>query len=141
MLSTLLVLVTVILAGWAVAYSLRPPRPPRDPQQSWEHWLEASGLRPVIPRMAPVCEATAAAGRDPREVDRAAMGRTRDGCPLVVAQLVGGEVLVGARRSGPVPSDRATDVRDGWQLTVAAGPVERVWEAADWVRNGPPVLR
>ena len=56
------------------------------------------------------------------------MGRARDGAPLVVATLVDGAVLVAARRTGPVPSDRLTDVRAGWQVAVLPGPVEAAFD-------------
>ena len=101
--STLLMLLVVALAGWAVASLLRSPPSTRDPQQDWEFWLEASGMRPVIPRTRPVAEAASAIGRPASEVHRAAMGRAGDQALLVIAQLVGGETLIAAQRFGPLP--------------------------------------
>jgi hypothetical protein len=139
--STVLMLLVVVLAGWAVASVLRAPRPGRDPQVAWEHWLESSGLRPVLPRTRPVARAATASGRRPAEVQRAAMGRAADGAPVVVAQLVDGAVLVAARRPGPVPSDAASSVADGWQLQLTSGDVEDAWAAATWLRSGPSPAR
>lgn len=135
--STVLMLLVVVLAGWAVASLLRAPRPPRDPQVAWEHWLESSGLRPVLPRTRPVAEAASALGRHPAEVQRAAMGRASDGAPVVVAQLVDDTVLVAARRSGPVPTDAATTVGDGWQLRLTGEDLATAWDDAGWLRTGP----
>lgn len=139
--STVLMLLVVVLAGWAVASLLRAPRRGTDPQMAWEHWLEASGLRPVLPRTRPVAEAATAAGRHPAEVQRAALGRAGDGAVVVVAQLVEGTVLVAAQRSGPVPSDAATNVEAGWQLRLAGDDLERAWADAEWLRTGHAPIR
>jgi hypothetical protein len=139
--STVLMLLVVVLAGWAVASVLRAPRPGPDPQAAWEHWLESSGLRPVLPRTRPVAEAATALGRHPAEVDRAAMGRAGDQSILVVAQLVDGTVLVAAQRPGPVPTDAATAVVDGWQLRLTADRLDDAWRDARWLRTGPATAR
>lgn len=139
--STVLMLLVVVLAGWAVASVLRAPRPRPDPQTAWEHWLESSGLRPVLPRTRPVAEAATALGRHPAEVDRAAMGRAGDQSILVVAQLVDGTVLVAAQRPGPVPTDAATAVVDGWQLRLTANGLDDAWRDARWLRTGPATAR
>lgn len=133
--STVLMLLVVVLAGWAVASALRAPRGAPDPQVEWEHWLEASGLRPVLPRTRPVAEVAAALSRHPSEVVRAAMGRASDNSPLVVAQLADGSVLVAARRAGPVPTDEATAV-NGWQIRLTTDRLERAWARAQWLRGG-----
>ncbi len=133
--STLLMLLVVALAGWAVASLLRSPAPTRDPQQDWEFWLEASGMRPVIPRTRPVAEAASAIGRPASEVHRAAMGRAGDQALLVIAQLVGGETLIAAQRSGPLPPGVA-NVADGWQYVITPAPVEVAWARAGWLRTG-----
>lgn len=139
--STVLMLLVVVLAGWAVASALRAPRPGPDPQTDWEHWLEASGLRPVLPRTRPVAEAATALGRHPSEVQRAAMGRAADGVPVVVAQLVDDTVLIAAKRSGPVPTDAATSVVGGWQLRLTTGRLDAAWAGASWLRTGPTPAR
>lgn len=139
--STVLMLFVVVLAGWAVASTLRAPRPGPDPQVDWEHWLEASGLRPVLPRTRPVAEAAQALGRHPAEVERAAMGRAGDGAVLVVAQLVDGTVMIGAERPGPVPTHAATSVVDGWQLRLTADDLTDAWQEASWLRSGPTPAR
>lgn len=139
--STVVMLLVVVLAGWAVASLLRAPRGPRDPQVDWEHWLEDSGLRPVLPRTRPVAEAAGAAGRRPVEVERAAMGRASDGSPVVVAQLADATVLVAAQRQGPAPTDAAMTVAGGWQLRLTADRVDRAWERATWLRTGPTAIR
>lgn len=135
--STVLMLLVVVLAGWAVASVLRAPRAGRDPQVDWEHWLEASGLRPVLPRTRPVAEAASALGRHPAEVERAAMGRAGDGVPVVVAQLVDDTVMVAAKRPGPVPTDAATAVVGGWQVRLTGDGLEDAWSGAAWLRTGP----
>lgn len=139
--STVLMLLVVVLAGWAVASALRSPRPGPDPQVTWEHWLEASGLRPVLPRTRPVAEAASALGRHPAEVERAAMGRASDGVPVVVAQLVDDTVMIAAKRPGPVPSNAATTVVDGWQLRLTTDDVTDAWASASWLRTGPAPTR
>lgn len=133
--STLLMLLVVALAGWAVASLLRSPPSTRDPQQDWEFWLEASGMRPVIPRTRPVAEAASAIGRPASEVHRAAMGRAGDQALLVIAQLVGGETLIAAQRSGPLPPGVA-HVVEGWQYVISPAPVEVAWARAAWLRTG-----
>lgn len=138
--STVLMLLVVVLAGWAVASALRSPRPGPDPQTDWEHWLEASGLRPVLPRTRPVVDAAVATGRHPAEVERAAMGRAADGAAMVVAQLGDGTVLVAAQRPGPVPSDAATSVVDGWQVRLTGHAVADAWDEATWLRNGSATI-
>lgn len=139
--STVVMLLVVVLAGWAVASALRAPRPGPDPQVDWEHWLEASGLRPVLPRTRPVAEAAEALQRHPAEIERAAMGRAGDGAVLVVAQLVDDTVLVAARRPGPVPTHAATSVVDGWQMRLTTDGVSEAWRAASWLRTGPTPAR
>lgn len=139
--STVLMLLVVVLAGWAVASALRAPRPGPDPQAVWEHWLEASGLRPVLPRARLVAEAAQTLGRHPAQVQRAAMGRAGDGAPVVVAQLVDDMVLVAAQRPGPVPSDAATSIVDGWQLRLTSDALEQAWADAAWLRTGPTHAR
>lgn len=139
--STVVMLLVVVLAGWAVASALRAPRPAPDPQVDWEHWLEASGLRPVLPRTRPVAEAVEALQRHPAEIERAAMGRAGDGAVLVVAQLVDDTVLVAARRPGPVPTHAATSVVDGWQMRLTTDGVAEAWRDASWLRTGPTPAR
>lgn len=134
--STLLMLLVVVLAGWAVTAALRSSRRPVDPQVAWEHWLESSGLRPVLPRTRPVAELATALGRRPSEVERAAMGRAGDGAMVVVAQLVDDMVLVAAQRSGPAPAHAATRLVAGWQVRLADAPVQRAWADAGWLRTG-----
>ncbi len=139
--STVLMLLVVVLAGWAVASLLRAPRPGPDPQAEWEHWLEASGLRPVLPRTRPVAELAEAVDRHPSEVDRAAMGRAGDGVLLVVARIVDGTTLIAAQRPGPAPAGATTTVADGWQARLVGGPLAQAWKDATWLRNGPAVVR
>lgn len=139
--STVLMLLVVVLAGWAVASALRAPRGGADPQAAWEHWLESSGLRPVLPRTRPVAEAAAAADRHPAEVQRAALGRAGDGAVVVVAQLVDDTVLVAARRPGPAPTEAAMTVADGWQLRLTGADLDRAWDDAGWLRTGPTPTR
>jgi hypothetical protein len=139
--STLTMLLVVVLAGWAVAMALRTPRGGPDPQAEWEHWLEASGLRPVLPRTRQVVELIEALDRGPAEVDRAAMGRAGDGVPLVVARLVDGATLIAARRQGPVPTDAASTVVQDWQVTLTTRPLAMAWDDATWLRNGPAIAR
>ena len=139
--STVLMLLVVVLAGWAVASALRAPRGGVDPQTAWEHWLEASGLRPVLPRTRPVAEATTALGRHPAEVQRAALGRASDGAVVVVAQLVDETVLVAAQRSGPAPTDAATTLGSGWQLRLTGADLDTAWRDAEWLRTGPTPTR
>ena len=83
-----------------------------------------------------MAEAAAAAGRRPAEVERAALGRAGDGAVVVVAQLAEGAVLVAAQRSGPVPSDAATRLDDGWQLRLTTDDLDRAWADAEWLRTG-----
>lgn len=139
--STVLMLLVVVLAGWAVATVLRRPHGRPDPQVGWEHWLESSGLRPVLPRTRPVAEASRALGRHPAEVERAAMGRAADGAVVVVAQLADATVLVAAQREGPVPTDATTTIVDGWQMRLTSRPVARAWDEATWLRTGPSPSR
>lgn len=138
--STLLMLLVVALAGWAVAFALRSSLRRRDPQAEWEHWLETSGLRPVLPRTRPVAELVTALDRRPAEVDRAAMGRAGDGALVVVTSLDDGTLLVAAQRSGPVPTGAATTLVEGWQVRLSSGPLEQAWAEASWLRNGPATV-
>lgn len=138
--STLLMLFVVVLAGWAVTAALRSSRRTVDPQVAWEHWLESSGMRPVLPRTRPVAELATALDRRPLEVERAAMGRAGDGAMVVVAQLGDDTILVAAQRSGPVPTHAATRLVDGWQVRLSNAPLPRAWADADWVRTGPTAV-
>jgi hypothetical protein len=141
MISTLLVLLVVALAGWAVTFVLRPARPAIPPPDDWEHGLRAHRLRPVLARMQAATDLAAAAGAAPEAIERAAVGKARDGAPLVVVRLVDGRVLVGARRTGPVPADHATTATVGWQLAVGTETLADAWQRAAWVHTGPPVHR
>lgn len=138
--STLLMLLVVALAGWALAFTLRSTLRRRDPQAEWEHWLESSGMRPVLPRTGPVAELATALDRRPVEVERAAMGRASDGAIVVVARLVDGTVLIAAQRSGPAPTHAATTLVDGWQVRLADGPLHDAWATTDWLRTGPTTV-
>lgn len=138
--STLLMLLVVVLAGWAVAAALRGPRRAADPQAEWEHWLEASGLRPALPRTGPAAQLARALGRDPDDVDRVAMGRAADGAMVVVARLVDDTVLVAAQRSGPAPAHAATTLVDGWQVRASDAPLADAWADASWLRTGPATV-
>lgn len=138
--STWMMLLVVVLAGWALAAALRSSLRRPDPQVEWEHWLEASGLRPVLPRTRPVAELATALQRRPEEVDRAAIGRAADGAMVVVARLVDDTVLVAAQRSGPAPTHAATTLVDGWQVRLSDAPLEEAWADASWLRNGPATV-
>lgn len=134
--STVVMLVVMVLGAWAATMALRQRRSRPHPQVEWEHWLESSGMKPVIPRTRPVAEAVLALARRPIEVERAAMGRAGDGALLVVARLSDDSFVIAAQREGPVP-DGAAQVLQGWQARHTDDPLNRAWRDARWLRNGP----
>lgn len=105
---------------------LRAARAASTPEQAWDHFLVASGMRPVPLSMADVQKVAALADVPPSLLDRAALGRV-DGALALVAPLANGRVLVAVRRTGPAPTAPGTKVREGWFMQVRPGPVERAW--------------
>ncbi len=110
------------------------------PDQVWDHFLVASGLRPVPVTMADVQRVAELADVPPTLLDRAALGRP-DGHLTLVAPLVNDRVLVAVRRPGPAPTAPGLVVRDGWIAQVMEGPVPDAWAATatrPTASSGPP---
>ncbi len=105
---------------------LRAARATALPDQAWDHFLVASGMRPVPVTMADVQKVATLADVPPSLLERAALGRV-DGTLALVAPLVNGRVLLAVRRNGPAPTSPGLTVRDGWVMEVRPGPVERAW--------------
>ncbi|MBY5162820.1 hypothetical protein [Salsipaludibacter albus] len=110
------------------------------PDQAWDHFLVASGLRPVPVSMADVQAVAERAGVPTELLDRAALGRV-DGDLALAAPLTNGRVLVGVRRDGPVARERGLVVRDGWQLHLLEGPVDAAWSRTPLTNAGRATRR
>lgn len=105
---------------------LRAARASATPEQAWDHFLVASGMRPVPVSMADVQKVALLADVPPSLLERAALGRV-DGALALVAPLANGRVLLAVRRKGPAPTAPGLKVRDGWFMQVRPGPIEQAW--------------
>lgn len=134
----LLLLAAVGVGVVALLPRLRGATAPASAEQRWDHFLVASGLRPVPVTMPDVVAVARGADIPPAMLDRVALGRAPDSSLLLVAQLANDRVLVAVRRAGPRASVPGLMVTDGWQLQLLPGPPARAWEATV-LRGAPPV--
>lgn len=98
------------------------------PARVWDHFLVASGLRPVPATMPDVVTVAAKADIPATMLDRAALGRDANGALVVLATLTNNRVLIAVRRDGPMPASSGLTVADGWRLQVLAGPASHAWD-------------
>lgn len=108
----------------------------KNPTLAWDHFLVASGLRPVPASMPDVVDVADLVDIPAAMLDRAALGRTPDRALVLVATLTNDRVLVAVRRRGPIPAVTGTTVANGWHVQVLPGPPEAAWEATT-VRRAP----
>ncbi len=108
----------------------------KNPTLAWDHFLVASGLRPVPAAMPDVVAVAELVDIPPGMLDRAALGRTPGKALVLVATLTNDRVLIAVRRRGPIPAVEGTTVAKGWHLQVLPGPPQAAWEATS-VRRAP----
>lgn len=126
-LATMIPLLAAVAVGVVALWPrLRVALSEAGPDQAWDHFLVASGMRPVPVSMADVQRVAELADVPPTLLDRAALGRT-DGHLALVAPLTNARVLVAVRRPGPASTAPGLVVRDGWVAQVMEGPAEQAW--------------
>lgn len=105
---------------------LRASATASSPDQVWDHFLVATGMRPVPVTMRDVRAVAELADVPTTLLDRVALGRT-GGNLAMVAPLTNGRVLVAVRRDGPAASSPGLVVRGGWHIDLRPGPAEDAW--------------